>query len=88
MTTSSGWNAMGKPICGDRRQAGYDFLKENASMSSQEAWAMIEAVSKYLERDRPYEAMKRAQQHLDLTGTYRLVAHLLTPAPAVAVEPS
>jgi hypothetical protein len=43
--------------------------------------AVVGAVAAQLERDQPYEAMREGMRYLDLTGTYRLMASLLTGEP-------
>ena len=74
-----GFNNMGKPIPIDRRQQGYDHAKQ-MGLSSDHALAAVSGVAEQLERDKPYEAMAAGMKYLDLTGTYRLFAVLLTPS--------
>lgn len=75
-----GFNAMGKPVSFARRQAGYDHCKDMGLKSHDDRMAVVNAVANKLERDQPYEAMSEGMRYLDLTGTYRLMAVLLTPA--------
>lgn len=73
-----GFDAMGMPIPSERLARGDSHLREMApSLSTGERLSLIGRVANALERDRPYEAFELAQQKLDLTGTYRLVAVLL-----------
>jgi hypothetical protein len=73
----SGFNAMGKPVPFYRRQAGFDTCRR-FGIDSEGSYAVVNGMSEQLERDKPYEAMAQGMQHLDLTGTYRLLAVLLT----------
>lgn len=71
------FNAMGKPIPPGARQAGFDDCKE-MGLDSARSWECVSAVAEQLERDKPYEAQGAAMKFLDLTGSYRLMAVLLT----------
>ena len=75
MTTETGFSAMGKPVPFSRRQAAYDAAR---SMGVMEPFSLIDGMSEQLRRDKPFEAMSLARKHVDLTGAYRLMAHLLT----------
>ena len=72
---SNGFAAMGKPIPYNRKQAAYDAAK---SMGVEDCFGLVNSVSEQLERDKPFEALNAAHKHTDLTGAYRIVAHLLT----------
>lgn len=72
-----GFNNMGRPIPSDRRQRAYEHAKQ-MGLSSDHALAAVQGVAEQLERDKPYEAMGAGMKYLDLTGTYRLFAVLLT----------
>ena len=85
-----GFDAMGHPIPKARRESAYQALKQMApEASTEERMSLVERVADLLERDEPYKAMEEATdageyQHrgepglrLDLTGTYRIFAHLL-----------
>lgn len=74
---SDGFDAMGKPIPAHRRAAGFSAAKE-MGLDGETAWECVGKVANKLERDQPYEAMAEGMKYLDLTGTYRLFAHLLT----------
>lgn len=76
--SDSGFDAMGKPIPMFRRQIAYDHCKQMGITNSEDAWGCVNGVSESLERDQPYDAMAKGMQYLDLTGTYRLMAVLLT----------
>ena len=73
----NGFDAMGKPIPFYRRQAGYDTCLE-MGLKSEAAYSAVSGMSEMLERDQPYEAMAAGMKYIDLTGTYRLMAVLLT----------
>ena len=70
---------MGRPIPPSARQAGYDHCKQ-MGLESARAWECVNGMAEQLERDKPYEAQGAAMKFLDLTGSYRLMAVLLTEA--------
>lgn len=72
-----GFNAMGKPIPECRLQAAYDEAKTMGIDSPEERMNLVNAVAKKLEHDKPFDAQQVAIKHLDLTGSYRLIACLL-----------
>jgi hypothetical protein len=78
----SAFDAMGKPISPDARQRGYDTCKEMGLTDSARAWECVSGMAAQLQRDKPYEAVEVGMRFLDLTGTYRLMAVLLTEPPA------
>lgn len=82
-----GFAAMGRPIPSHRRQAGFDHCVQ-MGLGTDVAWAVVGLVADRLERDRPYDAMKEGMRALDLTGTYRLMAVLLTAPEPPAAEPA
>lgn len=47
-----------------------------AEASTEDLYDHIQTVAKYIEQDKPYEAMDEAQRYLDLMGSYRLLAAL------------
>lgn len=76
-TPDSGFNAMGKPVPLHRRTAALEHCKQ-MSLGIEEAWAVVGGMSEQLERDQPYEAQAIGMKYLDLCGTYRVMAVLLT----------
>jgi hypothetical protein len=76
------FEAMGKPVPEDRRDAAYSWLR-SIGIGREEAWQTVQQASTALERDHPHEVFKIAMQFIDLTGAYRLMALLLT-SPAKA----
>lgn len=74
---SDGFSAMGKPVPFYRRQAGYDTCL-SMGLTSEAAYHAVNGMSEHLERDKPYDAMATGMRYIDLTGTYRLMAVLLT----------
>ena len=77
--SAEGFEAMGKPIPEIRLTAGYQAVKEMVpDVSTEDAMGLVGKMANWLERDEPYKAQKAAKEWgLDLTGTYRLMAHLL-----------
>lgn len=75
----SGMDAMGKPIPFVRRAEADRLCKVMGLSNADDRTACINGVANCLERDNPYEAMADGMKYLDLTGTYRLFAVLLTP---------
>ena len=73
----SDFDAMGKPVPTHRRANAYEWLK-SIGVKSEDAWECVGGMAEQLERDKPYEAMERGRQHVDLTGAYRLMAYLLS----------
>lgn len=80
LTEDQGFNGMGKPVPLHRQQEAYRHAKE-MGLNSERAWSCVSGMSNALERDEPYEAMQQGMYHLDLTGTYRMMAVLLTEPP-------
>ena len=76
----SGMEAMGHPIPFDRRQAAYDACLQ-MGFEHEPAMSLVNSYADLLERNRPYEAMDISVHgnKIDLTESYRLFAHLLTP---------
>lgn len=75
--SGDGFDAMGKPIPSYRRQAAYAHCKD-MGLDAEASWSAVSGMADQLERDKPYEAMEAGMRWLDLTGTYRLMAVLLT----------
>ena len=69
---------MGKPVPMHRRKAVYQAMADMGVTDSAERWSTVQRVSECLERDQPYDALQEGMKSLDLTGSYRLLAHLLT----------
>jgi len=75
---NSGFNAIGKPIPIERKTAADEHLKQMEIKDPKDRFRCIASVSNKLENDDPYGAMGEAMRYLDLTGSYRLMAVLLT----------
>lgn len=73
-----GFGAMGHPVPLHRRTAALAHCKEVGLTNIEDAWACVGGMAEQLERDQPYEAQAVGMRYLDLTGTYRLMAVLLT----------
>lgn len=73
----NGFDAMGKPVPFYRRQAAYDTCRE-IGLGTEAAYSAVSGMAEQLGRDQPYEAMAAGMKYLDLTGTYRVMAVLLT----------
>lgn len=76
--SGDGFDAMGKPVPMYRRTAALAHCRDMGLTDAEDATACIGGVADKLERDQPYEAMAEGMKYLDLTGTYRLMAVLLT----------
>jgi len=72
-----GFAAMGKPIPVFRRDAALQHCRD-MGLETADGMAVVSGVAEQLERDEPYKAMEVGLKYLDLTGTYRLFAVLLT----------
>ncbi len=72
-----GFAAMGKPIPLYRKQAAFEHCRE-IGLDTPKSWAVVNDMSDKLQRDKPYEAQAGGMKYLDLTGTYRIMAVLLT----------
>lgn len=76
-----GFDAMGKPVPYYRRQAAMDHCKQMGLTDTNAAMATIDRMAEAISRDEPYQAMEAGMAHLDLIGTYRLMAVLCTAEP-------
>lgn len=75
----SGFQAMGKPIPDYRRDEAYRTCRDAFGMRSSRAMGAVSGMAEQLERDNPYGAMEAGTKYgIDLTGTYRIMAVLLT----------
>lgn len=70
-------NNMGKPIPSEKRETAYKLLEEFGVKFKSERYFCVREVAELLERDKPFEAQKKAMEYVDLTGAYRLFAVLL-----------
>ncbi len=75
----SPFNNMGKPLGPSARTAAYKHCLA-MGLNSARAWECVGGMAEQLERDEPYEAQHIGMRHLDLTGTYRIMAVLLATA--------
>jgi len=73
-----GFAAMGQPVPMFRRQAALDHLEQMGVDNGIRRRLCVGEMVEALERDRPYDAMAAGMRFVDLTGTYRLMAVLLT----------
>ena len=76
--SNSGFDAMGKPVPIHRRTAALHCCREIGLTDAEDTWTCVSQMAAQLERDEPYEAMAAGMRYFDLTGTYRLMAVLLT----------
>lgn len=84
---SDGFAQMGKSIPLYRRDAGLQHCRSMGLTDTAQAMACVDQMASQLERDEPYRAMAAGMRFLDLTGTYRLMAVLLTaPKPRVRIK--
>ena len=75
---NDGFNAMGKAIPVYRKRNADLHLKDMGMKDSEDRFCCIAMVSARLEHDDPYGAQHDAMKYVDLTGSYRLMAVLLT----------
>jgi hypothetical protein len=76
---ADGFAAMGKPIPNHRRDAAYETCRKAFGMDSSKSMGTVQGMAEMLERDKPYEALGCGMKYgVDLTGSYRLMAVLLT----------
>lgn len=84
---ADGFNSMGKPIPALRRETGAQHARDMGITDKEKVTGLVGRMSEALERDKPYEAMEAGMAYLDLTGTYRMMAVLLTaPKPRVRIR--
>lgn len=74
----SGMDAMGHPIPEYRKQNAMNWLREEIGLNTIDSMTVVIRVSNKLQRDHPFEAMEIAQEYVDMTGVYRLLAYLLS----------
>ena len=74
---NSGFGAMGQPVPFYRQEAAYKHCKL-MGLNTEDAHSAVSSMSESLSRDNPYEAVRAGMVYLDLTGTYRTMAVLLT----------
>jgi hypothetical protein len=73
----SGFSAMGQPVPSHRRQEALNHCR-SMGLDTERSWSCVQQMSEQLARDEPYRAMEAGMRFLDLVGTYRLMAVLLT----------
>lgn len=73
-----GFGAMGKPIPVKRKLMADEHLKAMGIVDAEDRFTCIQMMSNKLEHDDPYGAMEDGMKYVDLTGTYRMLAVLLT----------
>ena len=75
---ADGMGAMGHPIPDYRKDEAYRTCRQEFGMSADKSFSTVQGIAHALEKDNPYEAMKMGMRYVDLTGTYRLMAVLLS----------
>lgn len=73
-----GMAAFGHAVPYYRREAGMQHCRAMGLTDTNKAMGTIDRMCEAIRRDNPYEAMAAGMTHLDLTGTYRLLAVLCT----------
>jgi hypothetical protein len=74
------FEALGSDVPQEQRDAAAQQAREMGLKTLDiEEW--VENIAELIERDHPDEAIDTANEHLDLTGTYRFLAVLCTPVP-------
>jgi hypothetical protein len=79
---ADGFAAFGKPVPTYRRDAALAHCRDMGLTDTANAMNTIDRMASAIERDEPYQAMSAGMAHLDLVGTYRLLAVLCTAKPA------
>lgn len=75
----SGFAAMGKPVPFSRQQKAYEVMQSFGFDDKSHCHDTIANTADLIRRDRPFEAIQFLMEAgVDLTGTYRLLATLLT----------
>lgn len=72
------FNNMGKPIPVSQKELGMKCLIDMGMTDKDKMVDCISTVCEQLERDKPFEAQQMAMKYIDLTGSYRLFAVLLS----------
>ena len=72
----SGMNALGHPVPDYRKHNGY-MEGKSMGLSSARSMECVSSMCEAIRRDMPYEAIQAGMKHLDLTGTYRMLAVLM-----------
>jgi hypothetical protein len=75
--TEDGFAAFGKDVPLYRQAAALAHCRE-IGLDTNKGTSVVSRMSEAIARDKPYEAMEAAMAHLDLTGTYRVLAVLCT----------
>lgn len=73
----NGLSALGHEVPFTRRDKAYIAAKE-MGLNSADAFSVIDAMSECVRKDRPNSALEIGCKHVDFTGSYRLLATLLT----------
>lgn len=75
-----GFNAFGHPVPLHRRAAAMQHC-HMMNLEMQASWDLVGKMANCVERDQPYEAIQEGCVHLDLLGSYRVLAALCTAEP-------
>jgi hypothetical protein len=78
---AAGFEAFGKPVPYYRREAALQHCRDMGLTDTGNAMNTIDRMSEAIARDEPYQAFEAGMVHLDLVGTYRIVAVLCTAEP-------
>lgn len=81
---ADGFAAFGKAVPYYRREAAMHHCRDMGLDDTGKAMATIDRMAEAITRDEPYQAMEAGMAHLDLMGTYRLLAVLCTAEPRKA----
>jgi hypothetical protein len=76
----SEFDAFGHVVPDGRRDRAYRWLR-SIGVDRAAAFSCVEMMSQHILKDRPHEAIARARETVDLTGSYRLLAYLVTGDP-------
>jgi hypothetical protein len=76
-----GFNSFGKFVPYSRREVALRHCRDMGLTDTGKASGTIDRMAEAIARDEPYQAMEAGMAHLDITGTYRLLAVLCTDPP-------
>ena len=82
--SGDGFDAFGKAVPLHRRTAALHHMRAMGVSNVEDCWDCIGKMCEAIKRDEPYQAMAAGMQRVDLTGTYRLLAVLLTAKEAAS----
>lgn len=80
MSADTEFNALGKPVPTIRQVAALDCAVDVMGVDPKLADPVIRDAARYIELDKPWQALQVLRNIVDLTGAYRLMAVMCTDA--------